>query len=170
MCLQFIFFNLLVSFDVTLKWVSGDCVCDCACVCMYRTWLCGNLVRPPLNKESGFGCQSGGKKKTPKHMRACLSRQPDTSASSSPFLRRDASKVVRCLKASFRAASVTPRLPSTQLPQRGVGKHSRRAAADVKLLTLSKRSSKLKYRSEKYLNFREFFTTSSLLKLIGGVR
>lgn len=76
--------------------------------------------------------------KKPKHMRACLSRQPDTSGSTSPFLRSDGSKVVGCLKARFRAAYMTPPVPSMQLPQPRVGKHSRLTAADVKLLTLSK--------------------------------
>lgn len=71
-------------------------------------------------------------------MRACLSRQPDMSGSTSPFLRSDGSKVGGCLKARFRAASMTPRVPSMQLPQPGLGKHSRALAADAKLLTLSK--------------------------------
>lgn len=71
-------------------------------------------------------------------MHACLSRQPDMSGSTSSFLRSDGSKVVGCLKARFRAAYMTPRVPSMQLLQPGLGKHSRPLAADVKLLTLSK--------------------------------
>lgn len=141
------FFNLLVSFDVTLKWVSGECVTAHVCACT-ESGFCGNLVRPSLNKESVFGCRSEKKPKT--YLLVC---HASPTRLVPPFLRSDGSKVAGCLKAKFRAAYVTPWVPSMQLLEPGVGKHSRVVAAEVKLLTLPKRSSKLKYRSEKSLNF-----------------
>lgn len=111
------------------------CVTARVCACTERGFVeiwSGRLLIKNLAWVAGL------KKTKTKDTRACLSRQPDTSGSTSPFLRSDSSKVVGCLKARFRAAYMTPQVPSMQLPQPGVGKHSRLVVADVKLLTLSK--------------------------------
>lgn len=104
-------------------------VCACTESGFVEIWS-GRLLITNLASVAGL--------KTTKTYACLCVRQPDTSGSTSPFLRSDRSKAIGRLKARFRPAYMTPQAPSVQLRQPGVGKHSRLAAADVKLLTLSK--------------------------------
>lgn len=51
MCLQFILFYLLVSFEVTAAWVRCGCVCECVCVYSGCVRLNRCLVRKRLDED-----------------------------------------------------------------------------------------------------------------------
>lgn len=138
MCLRFIFFfYLLVSFDVPVEWVS---VCVRLRVCVHVPNV-AFLVRPPLNKESGFGCRFV---KTKTHARLFV------TAARHVWLSLAVSEEwqFKGCRLSEGRAYMTPWVPSMQLLRPvfhrgdvtdvGAGKHSRGVAGDVKLLTLWK--------------------------------
>lgn len=148
MCLQLLFFlspHFVWCPRRVGKWWVCVCVCETArvCACTERGFVeiwSGQLLIKNLASVAGL--------KQPKHTRACLSRQPDTSVQPRRFWGVTVQRLSVVWRPGFAPLTWHLEFPACScggvffhlgyVTDVGVGKHSRLVAADAKLLTLSK--------------------------------